>query len=88
MAVVLLSPFLPYIYHIILPSPHYHSVDSGTAGVAGPEETDLKAILSDPYPASSARVVAALSRRCRELQVCIGRAQAPGVGVRAGATLP
>jgi hypothetical protein len=32
------------------------------------ELTKLQEILNDGYPASSARVVAALSRRCRELQ--------------------
>ncbi len=40
--------------------------DSGLG--EAPDKTDLEGILTDGYPASSARVVAALARRCRELQ--------------------
>ncbi|GAX73672.1 hypothetical protein CEUSTIGMA_g1123.t1 [Chlamydomonas eustigma] len=42
--------------------------DAGLRTTDTEEDTELKAILQDGYPASSARVVAALARRCRELQ--------------------
>lgn len=36
----------------------------------GPDEA-LQSILKDDYPSGSARVVAALTRRCRELQAAL-----------------
>ncbi len=45
---------------------HALIADSGKGEVG--ESTSIRAILADGYPASSARVVAALARRCQELQ--------------------
>lgn len=55
------------IFHPCCPSPALAAPADSGHGDQG-ESTDLHAILRDGYPASSARVVAALTRRCRELQ--------------------